>query len=132
MKKINLEMTKWLDQIVKSHSKSVQMANSDAKALRLLFDDSGPHPFGADLIEFSEGGKVELHTHPGSHFLFVTKGRGTLIYHKEKIVLSTGDCYRIPSQVPHAIYADKGESLQLIAIGNDYRPAHSERRLQIV
>ena len=106
----------------------VQMALSQATALPLVAHDG----FGADLIRFGPGERVEPHTHPGAHILLVMHGRGVLEYQGEHHKLFPGLAYLIPPNVSHAIYADEGvEELTLFAVGNDHRPAWSRDRLQL-
>ncbi|MEZ4103943.1 MAG: cupin domain-containing protein [Candidatus Paceibacterota bacterium] len=116
--------------IPKNGKQPIKMAKSDATALPLLFDGSGEKPFGASLIRFTSGEKVDLHTHIGSHILIVTYGQGLLTYFSKEIKLGAGMMYLIPSEVPHAIRALS--ELVIIAVGNDFRAEGSENRLNLV
>lgn len=103
----------------------VQMANSDATALRLMKQDS----FGADLIRFPAGGSVVDHTHEGDHMLFVISGHGWIDYDEEPYELFTGDCYLVLGSTRHGIRADT--ELTLIAIANKHIDAALEGRLHV-
>lgn len=102
-----------------------KMAHSDATGLPLL--KSGP--FGADLIRFPAGGKVDSHTHPGEHMLFVLGGEGRLVLGDAEVNLMPGICYHVPANISHAIFA--ATELTLISVANDHRPVESEERLSV-
>lgn len=104
-----------------------KMHQSDATGLALLKNGS----FAADLIRFPPGGKVDLHTHPGSHMLFCVSGKGRVQYEDELHDLHPGSCYLIEDEVPHAIFADSHSELTLVAIADDHRPIASEQRLDM-
>lgn len=106
----------------------VEMSNSDALAFPLIKHGA----FGADIIKFGPGEKVDNHTHVGAHILFVIKGEGTVEYNQKPYDLTPGVCYLIPSMVPHAIKARADSELVLIAIGNDHRDADSMERMELV
>ncbi len=108
----------------------IQMKHSDGTALPLLVDDSKTNKFGADIIRFAPGEGVGLHKHIGAHILMVTKGSGILVYEDERHSMFEGMIYLVPSNIAHAIEATT--EIVLVAIGNDYRPANSEERLNIV
>ena len=105
----------------------VQMARSDATAFPLLITGK----LGADLIRFPPGGEVPLHTHPGSHLLFVVSGEGFVECDGEKTPIQAGDCYAIPGGSIHAIQAGPTSELTMIAVGDDHRDAGSEGRLDV-
>jgi quercetin dioxygenase-like cupin family protein len=106
-----------------------QMSQSDATGHPLLKHGK----FGADLIRFEPGKKVGPHTHPGSHILVCLAGRGVVWYDGEELELRPGVCYLIPEYAPHAVYCHpkSGESLILMAIGNDHRDVDSSDRLRV-
>lgn len=108
----------------------LKMHHSYGTALPLLVDDSTPQHFGADVIRFSPGEGVGLHTHVGAHILMVTKGKGILTYYEEKHPMYEGMVYLVPSNVPHAI--DATTELVIISVGNDHQPADSVKRLEVV
>lgn len=106
----------------------VQMNSSDATAERLVKRG----PFAADQIRFPPGGQVEAHTHPGDHILVCLSGSGTLWYAGERHDLVEGVVYMVPGSTPHAIYADRGETLSLLSVANDHRDAGSPERLDLL
>lgn len=101
------------------------MHASDARGLRLLRDGK----FGADVIDFPPGGKVAMHTHPGSHILFCIGGSGHVIT-RAVTRITVGDCYLIESGEPHEVQAG-AHGLRLIVVGNDYRDVASAERLKL-
>jgi quercetin dioxygenase-like cupin family protein len=116
------------------------MHNSDALGVDVICDTSNATPFGLGWIKFPPHGEVKLHTHEGSHMLICFAGSGTVKVvaqeseKESRIVineLSTGECYNIPSMVPHSVHSGS-DGLLLLVIGNDYRRAASEDRLQMV
>jgi quercetin dioxygenase-like cupin family protein len=116
------------------------MHKSDAVGVDILYDVSHQAPFGLGLIRFPPRGEVTLHVHEGSHILVCFRGGGLvnvveqLSRGKSRIVTNTltpGECYCIPSMVPHSVHAGP-EGLLLMVVGNDYRCASSEDRLQMV
>ena len=117
-----------------------KMHNSDARGIDVLYDDSGAKPFGLGLIEFPPCGEVQLHVHEGSHILVCLAGDGVLKVQVEgpdspkrlaSHTISVGQCYNIPSLVPHSVHASEHGMLLLVA-GNDYRMAANRDRLELV
>ena len=85
--------------------------------------------FGADLIHFEAGGRVEMHTHPGDHILFALAGRGVVVYEGTPHDLEPGVCYLIPGSAPHAVYAAADTPLTLAVVGNRHIPVDCVARL---
>lgn len=104
---------------------SIQMAHSDGTAQPLVKLDR----FGADLIRFSPGKRVQSHTHAGDHILAVLSGEGWLTFDGHRYPLAAGTIYLVPGSVPHAI--DATTELSIIATGNDHRDVGAEDRLEI-
>lgn len=115
-----------------------QMCNSDAKGTDTLLDTSGSQPFGLGWIEFPPNGEVLLHTHAGSHILTCFRGGGKVVVEAwendtSKLIdheLTVGLCYNIESMVAHSVHAGP-EGLLLLVVGNDYRHATSDKRLDM-
>ena len=102
------------------------MVGSEATGLALVKSGS----FAADMLHFLPRQKTELHTHPGSHILFVVEGEGWLIFGGQRIKLSPGDCYLVPGSVLHAV--GSGESgMFLLSVANEHFPVDSSERLTI-
>jgi quercetin dioxygenase-like cupin family protein len=115
------------------------MHESDAFGVDVFYDDSGEKPFGLWWIKFPPFGEVKLHTHKGSHMLVCFAGNGKVCVEieengvkkiREELLLSWY-CYSIPSMIPHSVHAG-AETLLLLVIGNDYRPADSHDRLDLI
>ena len=101
----------------------ISMKASDATAMALVKHG----PFAADLIAFDPGGRVNTHTHPGAHILYVLDGEGTVEYADGDFPLEPGTIYLVPSNQPHAIQAKT--RLRLLSIADDHKPADSTDRL---
>lgn len=101
------------------------MAMSEGTGLHLL----GSGRFAADLIHFEPGRGVPCHTHPGSHILICTHGRGFLFLGGNKHEIVQGHCYFVPPMAPHAVYAAKDEAVTLISVADDHRPVDATSRL---
>lgn len=108
--------------------KGLKMHESDGLGHPLIrIDDS---EFGADLIKFDPGKGVKAHRHQGDHILVVLHGEGVLILDGDKIKLSPGVIYGVPSASVHAIQADS--ELSLISIGNKHVDVACKKRLEVV
>jgi hypothetical protein len=117
-----------------------EMHHSDAIGIDVLYDSSGQKPFGLGWIKFPPYGEVKLHTHEGSHILICFAGSGVVKVVVEDLQrnsrihtnqIGVGECYGIESLVPHSVHA--GElGLLLLVVGNDYRQAAHQDRLQMV
>lgn len=105
---------------------SVEMHMSDARGIPLLHDGDR---FGADIIEFPPHGRVEEHTHPGAHMLFVLSGSGQVVRRGVPTSLASGKCYLVASEEPHSVAAGP-HGLRLLVVGNDHRHVGSRERLQ--
>lgn len=104
----------------------VKMAMSDATGERLVKDG----PFGADLIRFPPGGRVNDHTHPGAHILYVTSGHGYVDYNGVPHELRPGTIYLIPSGERHGIRAVT--ELTILSVASDHRDVGDTERLTLV
>lgn len=105
----------------------IQMASSDGTGLPLLKNGG----FGTDLIRFGASEGVAEHKHIGQHFLFVLRGLGVVKYDGMDNSLYPGKCYMVESDVPHAIYADKDDSLVLLVVGDDHRGLADPARMEL-
>jgi len=85
--------------------------------------------FAADMLFFQANQSTCLHTHPGNHILYVVSGSGFLLFAEERHVLTQGDCYFVPGEVPHQVSASKLSSMHLLSIADNHRPVWSEERL---
>lgn len=106
---------------------TIDMHQSDATATALLKRGD----FGADIIHFEPGGCVEEHTHPGDHILFCIEGSGVVSFYGNRHVIKKGQCYLIPGEAPHAVYADADDSMTLLVVGNQHISADSPERLNM-
>lgn len=103
------------------------MFGSQALGLSLVKNNN----FAADILHFQPNTQTILHTHPGNHILFVVDGSGWLFFDNAMHVLSVGDCYFVPGNIPHQVGTDN-TILYLLSIADDHRPVDSPERLQEV
>lgn len=87
--------------------------------------------FAADMLDFGSQQKTSLHTHPGSHILFIVSGHGWLDYDDQTHDLELGTCYFVPGSVAHRIRSSK-EGLTLLSVSNDHRPVNSSERVEVL
>ncbi len=85
---------------------------------------------GIDMLDLEPNTAFPLHTHPGSHILFVLEGKGTVTI--DDIVHEThpGDCYFIPANIPHGVGAI--EQHRLLSIGFPHKALDDPQRMNIV
>lgn len=128
----SLQTAEWADYqngnfVVDGGRRPIQMANSDGTGTPLLKNG----PLGADIIHFGASEGVAEHTHVGQHVLFVLRGLGVVKYDGADNSLFPGKCYLVDSWVPHAIYADKEDSLVLLVVGDDHRSLGDPTRMDL-
>lgn len=85
---------------------------------------------GIDLIDMDPNTKFPLHTHPGSHILFVLEGKGTVTIGETIYVTRPGDCYFVPADISHGVGAI--EHHQLLSIGFPHKTLDDPERMNIV
>jgi len=84
---------------------------------------------GIDLISLEEGASFPMHTHPGSHILFILHGEGYVVIEETTYETSEGDCFFIPGNIPHAVGAKQAQ--QLLAIGFPHKSLIDPKRMDI-
>lgn len=87
-------------------------------------------PMGIDLIDMDAHSAFPLHTHPGSHILFILEGKGTVTIGDNVYETKPGDCYFVPADVAHGVGAI--EHHQLLSIGFPHKKLDDPARMNIV
>jgi quercetin dioxygenase-like cupin family protein len=85
---------------------------------------------GIDLIDMEPGTAFPLHTHPGSHILFVLEGRGTVTIGDICNTTKPGDCYFVPANIEHGVGAL--DHHRLLSIGFPHKALDDPQRMNIV
>lgn len=85
---------------------------------------------GIDLLDMEPNTAFPLHTHPGSHILFVLEGKGTVTIGDVVYETKPGDCYFVPADLPHGVGAI--ERHQLLSIGFPHKALNDPERMNIV
>ncbi|HET8846978.1 MAG TPA: cupin domain-containing protein [Ktedonobacteraceae bacterium] len=85
---------------------------------------------GIDLIDMDPNTKFPLHTHPGSHILFVIEGKGTVTIGETTYITRPGDCYFVPAELTHGVGAT--EHHQILSIGFPHKSLNDPERMNIV
>ncbi len=63
------------------------------------------------------GASIGLHTHAdGCEVMFVTEGRGYVMYDGQRIDLQAGDCHYCPKGHTHTLINDGGCDLKILAV----------------
>lgn len=105
----------------------LSMVGSEAIGLPLVKSES----FAADMLDFGSQQKTSLHTHPGSHILFVVSGHGWLDYTDQSHDLEPGTCYFVPGSIAHRIRSSNW-GLTLLSVSNDHRSVDSLERVSVL
>ncbi len=85
---------------------------------------------GADMLYVPPGESFPLHVHPGHHFLYCVRGKGSVTFAGQIFIVVPGDLYMIEASIPHAVGAAKdGEGHWLISFGAPHTRVDSEDRM---
>ena len=86
---------------------------------------------GADLIEMQPGSAFPLHTHVGTHILYVVQGQGMVRINGVDYQIQPEDTIFIPAECPHNVLAPETApaSLVLLSVGHPHRPLEARNRM---
>lgn len=98
--------------------------------VRSLAPGSSDEYLGVDLIDMAPGSSFPLHTHPGSHILFVLEGSGTVTVGDQTVRTRPGDSYFVPAELPHCVGAT--ERHRLLAFGFPHRAIEDPARMHVL
>jgi quercetin dioxygenase-like cupin family protein len=89
---------------------------------------------GADLIEMQPGSAFPLHTHAGSHILYITQGHGLVQIDGVEYHIQPEDTIFIPAECPHHVVVPEGAGAALVflALGHPHRPLEARDRMHQV
>jgi quercetin dioxygenase-like cupin family protein len=83
---------------------------------RPLLDVKETGGFGAALVTFNPGAKLNFHTHDSEQILYVTEGKGIIATKDKKYVITPGCIVFIPAGEVHMHGATEKTSLTHVAI----------------
>jgi quercetin dioxygenase-like cupin family protein len=83
---------------------------------RPLLDVKETGAFGATLVTFNPGAKLNFHTHDSEQILYVTEGKGIIATKDKKYVITPGCIVFIPAGEVHMHGATEKTSLTHVAI----------------
>ena len=72
---------------------------------------------GTFMVHFTPGARTRMHTHTGSQYLFVTKGKGVVGTPEKKREVSPGTLVYFPPLEPHFHGAGESEPFTHLSIG---------------
>ena len=89
---------------------------------------------GLDIIEMQPTTEFPLHTHEGSHILYILEGEGMVHIEGIDYVVDEGDSVYIPAAFPHGVKTSPRNSstFKFLAIGYPHHPVESTTRMQVV
>jgi quercetin dioxygenase-like cupin family protein len=83
---------------------------------RPLLDAKETGGFGAALVTFSAGSKLNFHTHDAEQILYITEGKGILATKEKEHVVAAGDIVYIPAGEVHWHGATKDTAMTHLTI----------------
>ena len=83
---------------------------------KTLIDTGDTGGFGALLVTFSPGAKLNFHTHTYEQILYVTEGKGLIATRSQEVIVKPGDCIFIPPGEDHWHGATEDSSFSHLAI----------------
>jgi quercetin dioxygenase-like cupin family protein len=83
---------------------------------RPLIDTKATNGFGAALVRFEPGARLNFHTHASEQILYVTEGKGIVATKDKEYVITPGCIVFIPAGEVHWHGATKDSALSHIAI----------------
>ncbi|OGO31954.1 MAG: hypothetical protein A2Z29_06135 [Chloroflexi bacterium RBG_16_56_11] len=83
---------------------------------RPLIDVKETGGFGAALVTFSPGAKLNFHTHDSEQILYVTDGKGVIATREKEYVVTPGSIVFIPAGEVHMHGATASTSLTHLAV----------------
>tara|TARA_R100000306_G_C4364835_1_gene137096 strand:+ start:1113 stop:1523 length:411 start_codon:yes stop_codon:yes gene_type:complete len=89
---------------------------------------------GLDIIEMEPTSEFPLHTHEGSHVLYILEGEGRVHIGGVDYGVYTGDSVFIPAAFPHGVKTSlrNSQPFKFLAIGYPHHPVESTTRMQVV
>lgn len=89
---------------------------------------------GLDIIEMQPTTEFPLHTHEGSHILYILEGEGMVHIEGVDYVVDTGDSVFVPAVFPHGVKTSprNNQPFKFVAIGYPHHPVASTTRMQLV
>jgi len=89
---------------------------------------------GADLIEMQPGSAFPLHTHIGTHILYIIQGQGLVQINGIDYQIRPADTIFIPAECPHHVVAPETAPAPLIflSLGHPHRPLSARNRMHQV
>lgn len=89
---------------------------------------------GVDLIEMQPGSAFPLHTHFGTHVLYIVEGQGLVQINGIDYHFKPEDTIFIPAECPHNVRALETALTPLVflSIGHPHRPLDSKNRMHEV
>jgi quercetin dioxygenase-like cupin family protein len=83
---------------------------------RPLLDAKETGGFGAALVTFSAGTKLNFHTHDAEQILYITEGKGILATREKEYVVTAGDLVYIPAGEVHYHGATKDTAMTHLTV----------------
>jgi mannose-6-phosphate isomerase-like protein (cupin superfamily) len=89
---------------------------------------------GLDIIAMQPFTEFPLHTHEGSHVLYILEGEGRVHIEGVDYAVYVGDSVFIPADLPHGVLTSlrHNEPFKFLAIGYPHHLVESTTRMQVV
>jgi len=103
-------------------------------AAGILENEWSKFEMGLDYIVMIPGSQFPLHTHPGSHILYILDGPGIVHIEGVDYQVSTGDSVFVPAVFPHGVKTnpDHLQDFRFLAVGYPHHKVDSATRMTVV
>jgi len=103
-------------------------------AAGILGDEWGNSEMGLDYIVMKPGTQFPLHTHPGSHILYILDGPGVVHIEGVDYQVVTGDSIFVPAVFPHGVKTNPEHlrDFRFLAVGYPHHKVDSTTRMTVI
>ena len=111
-------------------------ATGELESMNLILGADGNHrdEMGLDHIVMKPGTQFPLHTHPGSHILYILDGPGIVHIEGVDYEVVTGDSVFVPAVFPHGVKTEPSHmrDFRFLAVGYPHHKVDSTTRMTVI
>ena len=103
-------------------------------ATGIVDDGWSEFEMGLDHIVMKPGTQFPLHTHPGSHILYILDGPGIVHIEGVDYQVFTGDSVFVPAVFPHGVKTEPSHmrDFRFLAVGYPHHKVDSTTRMTVI
>jgi len=103
-------------------------------ATGIVDDGWSEFEMGLDHIVMKPGTQFPLHTHPGSHILYILDGPGIVHIEGVDYEVVTGDSVFVPAVFPHGVKTEPSHmrDFRFLAVGYPHHKVDSTTRMTVI